>query len=160
MWDPICDIVVLPKKFDKYQFGVLKVSCPFQLKVLKNLAVPGCFWLIGSRAPFLILSAIATAFPNLEQLIICLGGETEQKTMHPPNASFFHFRPARDVSKQKTIRIQFTGKCSECRWGRINSLSTIAGVDLLVGIRASTTGMLQKVSIIYFIFIVQILTAK
>src|SRR5882724_445929 len=101
MWDPICDIVVLPKQFRKYQLDVLKVSCHFQLKALKNLAVPGCFWLIdqSSRTPFIVLSAIAKVFPNLEQLIICLGGETERKSWDNPNPALFRFSPASYVSK-------------------------------------------------------------
>jgi hypothetical protein len=87
MWDPICDVVVLPKQFHKYQLDVLKVSCHFQLKVLKNVAVPTCVWLMdhSSRTPFSVMSVIAKAFPVLEELIICLGGEKERKTWDLPH---------------------------------------------------------------------------
>lgn len=103
MWDPICDIVVLPKQFHKYQLDVLKVSCHFQSKVLRNLALPGCFWLIGhnSRGPVVAMSIIASAFPVLEQLIICLGGETERKAwdhLHSDSHILFGC-PASHVSK-------------------------------------------------------------
>jgi hypothetical protein len=93
MWDPACDTVVLPKQFHKYQLDVLKVSCYFQLKVLKSLAIPTCVWLTdyGSQVPFSIMAVIAEAFPALKELVICLGGETERKTwnlsemtFHPP----------------------------------------------------------------------------
>jgi hypothetical protein len=95
MWDPICDIAVLPKQFHKYQLDVLKVSCHFQLKVLKNVAVPTCVWLTdhSSRAPFSIMSVIAKAFPVLEELIICLGGETERKTWDLPHIPPFDTLP-------------------------------------------------------------------
>lgn len=93
MWDPARDTVVLPKQFHKYQLDVLKVSCYFQLKVVKSLAVPTCVWLTdhGSQEPFSIMAVIAKAFPALKELVICLGGEAERKTwdlsemtFHPP----------------------------------------------------------------------------
>ncbi|KAE9379045.1 hypothetical protein N431DRAFT_326546 [Stipitochalara longipes BDJ] len=105
MWDPLRDIVVLPKQFHKYQFEVLKVSCHFQLQILQNLAVPARFWLIdqsgrNSTSP---LPALSKAFPNLEQLIICLGGKAERKAWDQPDQDshlLFRHSPASHVSKK------------------------------------------------------------
>jgi len=103
MWDPVYDIVVLPKKFYKYQLEALKVSCHFQLKVLRNLALPGCFWLMeqsGRISPG-PLPTLSKAFPNLEQLIICLGGEAERSAWDRPNLdsqSIFPHNPDTRVS--------------------------------------------------------------
>lgn len=116
MWDPICDIVVLPKQFQTYQFDVLKVSCYFQLKVLKNLAVPACFWLIDQRSisptPFIAMSAIAKAVPNLKQLIICLGGEMERKVWDNPKPALPRFSPASHVSENIDKGLEYIRKDS------------------------------------------------
>jgi hypothetical protein len=103
MWDPTCDIVVLPKKFLVYQLDVLKALFYFQLKDLKKLAIPTCFWLIDhrSRAPFSILSIIGKAFPNLDQLIICLGGEADRRDWDHtiPFEPLLRLSPASHVSQ-------------------------------------------------------------
>jgi hypothetical protein len=103
MWDPTCDIVVLPRKFLVYQLDVLKALFHFQLKDMKTLAVPACFWLIdhSHRAPFSIMSIIGKAFPNLEELIIFLGGETDRRAWdnNLPFEPLLRLSPASHVSQ-------------------------------------------------------------
>jgi hypothetical protein len=106
MWDPICDIVVLPKQFHKYQLTVLTASCHFQLKVLKNLAVPACFWLVSQsgRTSSGPLPELSKAFPNLELLVICLGGDAERKAWGQPDQdSHSLFPPSRTSHVSKNI---------------------------------------------------------
>ena len=115
MWDPIYDIIVLPKQFHNYQLEVLEVSCYFQLKALRNLALPVCFWLTeqisaSSSGP---LRTISKAFPNLEQLIICLGGEAERIAWDQPDLdshSISRHRPATHVSKNINDGLKYIRK--------------------------------------------------
>ncbi len=111
MWDPICDIVVLPKQFHKYQLMVLTASCHFQLKVLKNLAVPACFWLVSQsgRTSSGPLPELSKAFPNLEQLVICLGGDAERKAWGQPDQdshSLFPPSPTSHVSENIDVGLE------------------------------------------------------